>query len=176
MAKSSKGTKKAKSATAKPGKKTTKRKQVKVATPSSAKKKTAKAPVKKAMPKKKTAVKRSLAKKAAVKPVTAKPKKKVIPAKKTRPKALPAKRSLPPDAELSEELVEKATNTKHSSNGQMTLPGSETPVKIEDPLKAFDKHAAEKAVTKGDPQHKLQFSQTNRKQIRPSGKKPLWRK
>ncbi len=179
MAGSSKLVKKAKAQSTKPGKKTVNRKSVRSAAPSTTKKKTARDPVKKkAAPKKKAIAKKAPSKKIIAKPAATISKKKIISSRIKRPRTLPAKRALPPDAELSEETVEKAANDKSAGNGQMKLPsnGSVVPLKTEDPLKAFDRHAAEKAVAKGDPQHKLQFSQTNNRQIKPSGKKPLWRK
>ena len=43
-----------------------------------------------------------------------------------------------------------------------------------DPITMFDKHAAEKAMAKGDPHGKIKLSSVPKGGIKPSGKKPLW--
>jgi hypothetical protein len=48
--------------------------------------------------------------------------------------------------------------------------------KKEDPIMAFDMHVAQKAMSKGHAGNKLRISSTGQRPMRPSGKKPLWRK
>ncbi len=151
---------------------------------------------KKAAPKKvaskKAVAKKAVAKKAVTKNITAK---KIAPAKPAPVKTFisplravppqtekadktPDTTSLPGAKELSEELVEKVANTNVPGPAIEEPSGNGLTVsaKIEDPLTSFDKHVYQKATTKGDPHSKLHLSSVNKSSIRPSGKKPLWRK
>lgn len=146
---------------------------------------------KKAAPKK-VAPKKAVAKKAVTKNITAK---KTVPANPAPVKTfitplravppqteqtdkMPDTTALPEAKELSEELVEKAANTNVPGPAieEPSGNGLTVPAKIEDPLTSFDKHVFQKATTKGDPHSKLHLSSVNKSSIRPSGKKPLWRK
>ena len=146
---------------------------------------------KKATPKK-VAPKKAVAKKAVTKNITAK---KTVPANPAPVKTFisplravppqteqadktPDTTSLPQAKELSEELVEKTANTNAPGPAIQEPSGNglTVPAKIEDPLTSFDKHVYQKATTKGDPHSKLHLSSVNKSSIRPSGKKPLWRK
>ena len=146
---------------------------------------------KKAAPKK-VAPKKAVAKKAVTKNITAKktvpanpaPVKtfisplRVVPPQTQQADKTPDATSLPQAKELSEELVEKAatTNVPGPAIEEPSGNGLTVPAKIEDPLTSFDKHVFQKATTKGDPHSKLHLSSVNKSTIRPSGKKPLWRK
>jgi hypothetical protein len=141
---------------------------------------------------KKVAPKKAVAKKAVTKNVTAKktvpanpaPVKtfisplRVVPPQTEQADKTPDATSLPQAKELSEELVEKTANTNipGPSIEEPSGNGLTVPAKIEDPLTSFDKHVFQKATTKGDPHSKLHLSSVNKSSIRPSGKKPLWRK
>lgn len=154
-----------------------------------------KAPIKKATIKKvaakKVAPKKVVAKKAVIRNITAKkssrtnpaPVKAFTPLRAVPPQTeqadkIPDTTILPDAKELSEELVEKTAS--------INMPGPEieepsgngltVAAKIEDPLTSFDKHVFQKATIKGDPHGKLHLSSVNKSSIRPSGKKPLWRK
>ena len=147
--------------------------------------------IKKAAPKK-VAPKKAVAKKAVTKNITAKktvpanpaPVKtfisplRVVPPQTQQADKTPDATSLPQANELSEELVEKAatTNVPGPAIEEPSGNGLTVPAKIEDPLTSFDKHVYQKATTKGDPHSKLHLSSVNKSSIRPSGKKPLWRK
>ena len=147
--------------------------------------------IKKATPKK-VAPKKAVAKKAVTKNITAKktvpanpaPVKtfisplRVVPPQTQQADKTPDATSLPQANELSEELVEKAatTNVPGPAIEEPSGNGLTVPAKIEDPLTSFDKHVYQKATTKGDPHSKLHLSSVNKSSIRPSGKKPLWRK
>ncbi len=150
-----------------------------------------KTPAKKVAPKKvspkkpaikKPPVKKVVAKKtAAIKVVPAKvvAKKKAAPAKINRPTAIREAASLPPATELSEELIEKAANINETGQPQMMVPGDSfntTPVKTEDPVTIFDRNVFNKATTKGDPHSNMHLSSVRKGSLKPSGKKPLWRK
>ena len=146
---------------------------------------------KKAAPKK-VAPKKAVAKKAVTKNITAKktapanpaPVKafisplRVVPPQTQQADKTPDATSLAQANELSEELVEKAatTNVPGPAIEEPSGNGLTVPAKIEDPLTSFDKHVFQKATTKGDPHSKLHLSSVNKSTIRPSGKKPLWRK
>ena len=146
---------------------------------------------KKAAPKK-VAPKKAVAKKAVTKNITAKktapanpaPVKafisplRVVPPQTQQADKTPDATSLPQAKELSEELVEKAatTNVPGPAIEEPSGNGLTVPAKREDPLTSFDKHVFQKATTKGDPHSKLHLSSVNKSTIRPSGKKPLWRK
>ncbi len=151
---------------------------------------------KKAAPKKvapkKAVAKKAVAKKAVTKNITAKktapanpaPVKafisplRVVPPQTQQADKTPDATSLPQAKELSEELVEKAatTNVPGPAIEEPSGNGLTVPAKIEDPLTSFDKHVYQKATAKGDPHSKLHLSSVNKSTIRPSGKKPLWRK
>lgn len=133
-------------------------------------------PVKKVTPKK-VAPKKPAIKKPPVRKVVAK--KKAAPVKATRPTAIPEAASLPPATELSEELVEKAANINETGQPQMMVPGDSlntTPAKNEDPVTIFDKNVFNKATAKGDPHSNMHLSSVRKGSVKPSGKKPLWRK
>ncbi len=148
--------------------------------------------VTKKVPAKKVAAKKAAAKKAIVKSITAAtsyrtnpvPQKTFIAPLQTVPPQteqldkVPDTTALPEAKELSEELVEKAANTNIPGPAIEEPSGNGLTVfsKIEDPLTSFDKHVFQKATTKGDPHSKLHLSSVNKSTIRPSGKKPLWRK
>jgi hypothetical protein len=141
---------------------------------------------------KKVAPKKVITKKAVIRNITAKKSSRTNPASKkafiTPLRAVPSQSeqldkiagttSLPQAKELSEELVEKAatTNIPGPAIVEPSGNGLTVPAKIEDPLTSFDKHVFQKATTKGDPHSKLHLSSVNKSSIRPSGKKPLWRK
>jgi hypothetical protein len=183
------------------GKKVKSRKQAIAIGLSEARKKGAKVPKKKAAskkaaPKKKiakipiaigTTAKRSAPKKAAVatKKKTATRKKTAV-AKKPASKVAAIKRipvptnqlvkkeDRPPASELSEEMSEKAVNGDHDQKSGLNVPDDdEVNRKIEDPIKAFDMHVAEKASVKRDPKG-MRVSSVSKSRIKPSGKKPLW--
>ena len=104
--------------------------------------------------------------------------KKAVAKKQALKKRVKENTSLPAPTELLEELTpqqpqpnEIINPVKEPSGNALTVP-----VKIEDPLTSFDKHVYQKATTKGDPHSKLHLSSVNKSSIRPSGKKPLWRK
>ncbi|WP_462252005.1 DUF6496 domain-containing protein [Ferruginibacter sp.] len=157
---------------------------------------TKKVAAKKVAPKKavakKAVAKKAIAKKAVTKNITAKkiasanpaPVKTFIsPLRAVPPQTEQADKitdttSLPQAKELSEELVEKTANTNIPGPAieEPSGNGLTVPAKIEDPLTSFDKHVFQKATTKGDPHSKLHLSSVNKSTIRPSGKKPLWRK
>ncbi len=164
----------------------------KVAKPASPKGK--KATVKKAAPKKaavkkpvakKAVAKKSTPKKVAVKPASpagrkaaAKPAaKKAASRSKASVKTKPVSAaSTPAMAELSEEMHEKAVHNEKESHSMMESgQGAKILERKEDPIMAFDMHMAQKATSKGDSNNKLRAS-TGQRPIRPSGKKPLWRK
>ena len=152
---------------------------------SEAKEKGAKVPskkpaVKKAAPKK-AAVKKSVLKKAtpkkaiAVKSVKA-PAKKAAPKKKAAAKKVkeqPTGTMIP----LSREMVSKAATNITDEQPPVeekspALPGP----KIDDPIMAVDKKLVAKVTTKMDPQHHMQLSSIPKNSLKPSGKKPLWRR
>ena len=104
--------------------------------------------------------------------------KKAVAKKQALKKRVKENTSLPAPTELLKELTpqqpqpnEIINPVKEPSGNALTVP-----VKIEDPLTSFDKHVYQKATTKGDPHSKLHLSSVNKSSIRPSGKKPLWRK
>ena len=177
-----------------PKKVATKKSIVKKAAP---KKAVAKKAISKKITAKKAAVKKSPAKRvAAKKPAPAKPvikktaaikvvpakvvaKKQAAPAKINRPTAIPEAASIPPATELSEELVEKAANINETGQPQMMEPGDSlntAPAKTEDPVTIFDKSVFNKATAKGDPHSNMHLSPVRKGSVKPSGKKPLWRK
>jgi hypothetical protein len=141
---------------------------------------------------KKVAPKKVITKKAVIKNITAKkssrtnpaPEKvfiaplRVVPPQTAKADKIPDTTSLPEAKELSEGLVEKtaSTNTPNPAMEEPSGNGLTVPAKIEDPLTSFDKHVFQKATAKGDPHSKLYLSSVNKSSIRPSGKKPLWRK
>ena len=137
-----------------------------------------KAPVKKAAAKKPVAKKAPQKKAAVKKPVE----RSSLRAKKTsskpvKPEVLPKKEDLPPKSELSEEMHEEAVHEEKETQSMMgTAHGAEIMEKKEDPIMAFDMHMAQKATSKGDRSNKLRLSSTGQRPMRPSGKKPLWRK
>ncbi|HEX2684923.1 MAG TPA: DUF6496 domain-containing protein [Ferruginibacter sp.] len=145
-----------------------------------------KSPVKKAAPKKKAASKKSAPKKAASKrsATRSKPAAAGSAGSKNRPaptKMKPAdtteKEQLPPKTELSEEMHEEGVREENEEQSMMQSgQGAEILEKKEDPIMAFDMHMAQKATAKGDRNNKLRVSSTGQRPIRPSGKKPLWRK
>ena len=101
--------------------------------------------------------------------------KKAVAKKQALKKRVKENTGLPALTELLEELTPQPNEiinpVKEPSGNALTVP-----VKIEDPLTSFDKHVYQKATTKGDPHSKLHLSSVNKSSIRPSGKKPLWRK
>ncbi len=135
-----------------------------------------KAPIKKSISKK-TAPKKALPKKAAVNKSTT-VNKKTANKKQGIKKPTKENTSLPSPTELSEELTQQPPGPDQIINPVKEPSGDalKVPVKIEDPLTSFDKHVYQKATTKGDPHSKLHLSSVNKSTIRPSGKKPLWRK
>jgi Family of unknown function (DUF6496) len=157
-----------------------------------AKKIAIKKPATKKVAAKKVAPKKAVAKKAVTKNVTAKkmapanpaPVKtfisplRAVPPQTEQADKTPDTTSLPQAKELSEGLVEKTANTNipGPSIEEPSGNGLTVPAKIEDPLTSFDKHVYQKATAKGDPHSKLHLSSVNKSTIRPSGKKPLWRK
>jgi len=162
------------------GRKVAAKKVAKKATPKKAapKKAAAKKPVaKKAVAKKatpeKVAVKKEAPKKAvkpAVKKAVSKPKSSV----KTKPVSAA---STPAMAELSEEMHEKAVHSEKESQSMMQSgEGAKILERKEGPIMAYDMHMAQKSTSKGDRNNKLRMSSTGQRPIRPSGKKPLWRK
>lgn len=145
-------------------------------------------PAKKAISKSGTVIKKTPAKKAATaKPVTkrgsdVKNKSVVKPATAISKKQVPvkAKQQSPansqepiPTMASDDDTVAKAANIQDENKPAMIVPGAD-PVKVSDPLLAFDKHTAEKAMSKGDPHSKLKYSSKPKNAIKPSGKKPLW--
>ncbi len=145
-----------------------------------AKKTAVKTVQKKAVPKK-AAVKKSLLKKAtpkkaiAVKSVKA-PAKKEAPKKKTaakKNKEQPAETMIP----LSEEIMNKAANTITDEQPPVEEKSPALPVpKIDDPIMAVDKKLLAKITTRMDPKHNMQVSSVPKNSLKPSGKKPLWRR
>lgn len=205
MAKVSKGAKKGKinlsnnMVSKKAAKKAVAKKTVKKAAKKAVPKKAAKS----AMPKK--AVKKAAARKAAPAKKTAKPApkkaiKKAAPKKAAPKKAAPraVKKSAPkkamplkkpgqqqPDETpvTTDEVVGKAANLDGSDSdnqGSGEAPvgdqGNRPIVKVEDPITAADQKAYQKVLTKHDPRHNMQLSSNSKGGIKPSGKKPLWRK
>lgn len=144
----------------------------------------------KAVPAKKVAAKKTVKKKIAIKkasPVSkkapqkavAKKKvtgKKVAPVKavKSKPYKIPAKVTPP----MPEVLTEKKEENNKTDMDRVLVTQDDPTIdtKPEDPLMSFDKHAFQKATTKGDPHSKLHLNTTGKSAIRPSGKKPLWKK
>jgi hypothetical protein len=133
---------------------------------------------------KKTAVKKTTTKSTVVKKAPAKKIvfKKAIPLKKAvvvkaRPKAKASKSSLPAAVNPVQETVDKPANI-HSVNMIANAAAIEKneAVQTEDPVKTFDKNAFAKATKKGDPHSKLYLNSNGKGSIRPSGKKPLWKK
>jgi hypothetical protein len=70
--------------------------------------------------------------------------------------------------------VEKAANINGNNRQQMMVTGDglNEPVKIEDPVRTFDRHMFEKATAKGDPHSKLHLSSAGKSPIRLSRKRP----
>lgn len=130
-----------------------------------------KAAVKKAAPKK------ALPKKAAANKLTP-VNKKAANKKQAIKKEIKENTNLEAPTELSEELTQQPPEPNQIINPVIEPSGDalKVPVKIEDPLTSFDKHVYQKATIKGDPHSKLHLSSVNKSTIRPSGKKPLWRK
>lgn len=132
---------------------------------------------------KKKGVKAPIAKKAAVKKTVIKKtviKKTVPESKNTSPKAVVKKKAI-----VKKVIPVKVVKPKPSKAAAVSTPlipeliiqnDTIPEVKSEDPLMSFDKHAFQKATTKGDPHSKLHLNNTGKSAIRPSGKKPLWRK
>ena len=152
---------------------------------SEAKEKGAKVPskkpaVKKAAPKK-AAVKKSVLKKAtpkkaiAVKSVKA-PAKKAAPKKKAAAKKVkeqPTGTMIP----LSREMVSKAATNITDEQPPVEEKSPALPVpKIDDPIMAVDKKLLAKITTRMDPKHNMQVSSVPKNSLKPSGKKPLWRR
>ena len=140
-----------------------------------------KSPAKKIAAKKPAPAKIVIKKTAAIKVVPAKvvAKKKAAPAKINRPTAIPEAASIPPASELSEELVEKTANINDNNRPQMMVPadGLNTAlVKTENPVTLFDKNVFNKATAKGDRHSNMHLSSVRKGSVKPSGKKPLWRK
>lgn len=88
-------------------------------------------------------------------------------------KRLPVITQAPVHAMADDDTLAKAANIQDENKPSIILPGADT-VKASDPLLAFDKHTAEKAMAKGDPNSKIKFSSKPKNAIKPSGKKPLW--
>lgn len=127
---------------------------------------------------KKPAVKKAAAAKLAVKPVLPVVKKKPVLVKKIKPAPIPAAVPLPPVEERSEELAVKAANIDADSI-QVILPGKglhEGLPSTDDTIKTFDRNLFSKATTTGVPHSNLQYSSKPKNAVKPSGKKPLWRK
>jgi hypothetical protein len=161
-------------------KKAVKKTAPKKATSKSATKKSApKKAVKKAAPKKVASKKAVAPKKAAKKAAS----KKSAPKKVAPKKPVPLKKAKERDEDampVSEDVVGKAANIdKGNTNDDNKAPVEDTgikpPVKIEDPMMAADQKAYAKATSKSDPRHNFQLSSA-KSNIKPSGKKPLWRK
>ncbi|MEI9958008.1 MAG: hypothetical protein WDM90_17280 [Ferruginibacter sp.] len=81
-----------------------------------------------------------------------------------------------------DEVVAKAANVDEHTTGDNATSDDEenanaappdTPAAIADPLTSFDKHAYEKATTKGDPHGKIHLNTQNKSSIRPFGKKAI---
>jgi hypothetical protein len=53
---------------------------------------------------------------------------------------------------------------------------NDAPAITENPATLFDKNVFNKAMAKGDPHSNMQFSSKPKNTIKPSGKKPMWRK
>lgn len=135
---------------------------------------------KKAAPKKpapkKIAAKKVISKKAATKKSTVRKAipKKAVPVKKTRQQH--SKENLPPvDDTAIANLDGSDTDNNASGKAPIEDNGNRPVVKVEDPLLATDQKTLAKAFTKYDPKHPMQLSSSKSK-IKPSGKKPLWRK
>ena len=158
-----------------------------------ASKKTATKTVQKKAATKKAAVKKVAPKKAAIKkPVLKKtaPKKSIAVKSVKAPvkKAAPTKRAVTKKVEeqpaetmipLSEDIISKAANTNNRGDEQPpveekspSLPGP----KIEDPIMAVDKKVLARTTSKMDPKHNMQLSSSPKNSLKPSGKKPLWRR
>ena len=122
---------------------------------------------------KKPVAKKAVAKKPLVKKAVSKksPVKKVSTANKTAPKRKAVK---PPSTaiQLPDATVEKAANI----NTGMVLPGEGQQGLEKDPITAFDQHVFNKVTTKGEPHISMEHNSKPKNTIRPSGKKPLWRK
>jgi hypothetical protein len=151
----------------------------KAATKTATKKSAPKAAPKKAGPKKAAAPKKAI-KKAAPK--------KAAPQKTASKKPAPLKKTKERDEDampVSEDTIGKAANidnnkdtgnTNDDNKAPVEDTGIKPPVKIEDPMTAADQKAYKKATTKSDPRHNnIQFS-SSKSNVKPSGKKPLWRK
>ncbi|MBK8608475.1 MAG: hypothetical protein IPL84_00560 [Chitinophagaceae bacterium] len=125
-----------------------------------------KAAIKKAIPKK-AATKKPLVKKT----VSKKP----LSKKTTVPKA-PVAGTVA--AGQWDDVLAKTANVTTTNAPEVAMPGGEAnePGSVTDPIRAFDKHAAEKAMAKGNPQSGIKLSSTGKGSIKPAGKKPLWRK
>jgi CRISPR/Cas system CSM-associated protein Csm3 (group 7 of RAMP superfamily) len=127
---------------------------------------------------KKATAKKVAVKKAAPKKITKPAAKKAVSKPKSSVKAKPVSAaSTPAMAELSEEMHEKAVhNEKENQSMMQSAQGAKALERKEDPIMAFDMHMAQKSTSKGDSNNKLRMSSTGQRPIRPSGKKPLWRK
>lgn len=148
------------------------------------KKPTAKKVIAKIPAVKKSAAKKATTKIAVLKKVPAKKivLKKVTPLKKAvavkaKPKAKSSKSSLPANVKPVQETVKMpANNNSVNMIANSAITETNEAIQNEDPVTTFDKHAFEKATAKGDPHSKLQLNSNSKGSIRPSGKKPLWRK
>jgi hypothetical protein len=160
---------------------------------SEAKAKGAKIPAKKGAVPKKAAGKKVAPKKAArKKPVLKKtaPKKSIavksvkVPVKKVAPKKRAVTKKVKEQpaetmTHLPKEIISKAANINHTTDEQPpvaekspALPGP----KIEDPIMSVDKKVVARATSKMDPKHNMQLSSSPKNSLKPSGKKPLWRR
>ena len=149
-----------------------------------AKKVSVKKPVAKKAVAKKVVVKKALSKKVAKKkaapqkivPAKVVTKKPVAQVKMIFPEVLPVTATTPPVSVLPDDLVGKAANVETDVTKLMVPGSNDAPLITEDPVTAFDKNVFNKATAKGDPHSNMQFSSKPKNAVKPSGKKPLWRK
>lgn len=138
------------------------------------------------VPAKKTAVKKAAVKKSFLKKAT--PEKATV----VKPVKAPTKKAAPKKKAAAKKVKEQPTETMISLSGEMVskaatnITDEQPPVeekspalpgpKIDDPIMAVDKKLVAKITTKMDPKHNMILSSVPKNSLKPSGKKPLWRR